>query len=60
MKTEQKKLEKSQVEITFELTTDEFKEHMEHALEHLKAHVKVDGFREGKAPASMVEEKLNP
>ena len=60
MKTEQKKLEKSQIEITFELTADEFKEHTSHALEHLKAHVKVDGFREGKAPASMVEEKLKP
>jgi len=60
MKTEQKKLEKSQIEITFELTADEFKEHTSHALEHLKHHVKVDGFREGKAPASMVEEKLKP
>ncbi len=60
MKVEQKKLEKSQIEITFELTADEFKEHFSHALEHLKHHVKVDGFREGKAPASMVEDKLKP
>jgi len=60
MKTEQKKLPKSQIEITFELTAEEFKEHFEHALEHLKGHVKVDGFRAGKAPASMVEEKLKP
>ena len=60
MKTEIKKLPKSQIEITFELTADEFKEHYGHALEHLKHHVKVDGFREGKAPASMVEEKIKP
>ncbi len=60
MKTEIKKLPKSQIEITFELTAEEFKEHTAHALEHLKKHVKVDGFREGKAPASMVEEKLKP
>jgi trigger factor len=60
MKAEQKKMEKSQIEITFELTADEFKEHFSHALEHLKHHVKVDGFREGKAPASMVEDKLKP
>jgi len=60
MKATQKKLPKSQIEISFELTADEFKEHFEHALEHLKHHVKVDGFRQGKAPASMVQEKLRP
>lgn len=60
MKTETKKLPKSQLEITFELTPEEFKEHMAHAVEHLKSHVKVDGFRPGKAPASMVEDKIKP
>jgi len=60
MDVKQKKLPKSQVELTFELTVEEFAEHVGHALEHLKKHVKVDGFREGKAPASMVEEKLKP
>ena len=60
MEAKQKKLEKSQIEITFELTVEEFAEHFEHALEHLKSHVKVDGFREGKAPAKIVEEKLKP
>ena len=60
MKAEQKKLPKSQIEITFELTLEEFQQHFEHALEHLKSRVKVDGFREGKAPASMVEDKLKP
>ena len=33
---------------------------MAHAVEHLKQHVKVDGFATGKAPASMVEDKLKP
>ena len=60
MKTEQKKLPKSQMEIEFELTAEEFDEHFNHALEHLKHHVKIDGFREGKAPASMVEDKIKP
>ena len=60
MKTEQKKLPKSQLEITFELTPEEFKEHMSHAVEHMKGHIKVDGFRPGKAPASMVEDKIKP
>lgn len=60
MKVDQKKLPKSQIELTFELTADEFKEHTAHALEHLKGHVKVDGFRPGKAPAAMVEDKIKP
>ena len=59
MKVEQKKLPKSQIEIEFELTEEEFKEHTEHALEHLKGHVKIDGFREGKAPNKLVEEKIS-
>ena len=58
MKAEVKKLQKSQIEITFEITADEFKEHTEHALEHLKAHVKVDGFRPGNVPLKIVEEKV--
>jgi trigger factor len=60
MKTESKKLPKSQIEITFELTPEEFKEHMAHAVDHLKHHVKVDGFRPGKAPNNLVEEKIKP
>lgn len=60
MKTTQKKLDKSRVEITFELTSEEFLEHFEHALEHLKRHVNVDGFRPGQAPAKMVEDKIKP
>jgi trigger factor len=60
MKATQKKLPNSQLEITFEITAEEFEEHSKHALEHLKHHVKVDGFRPGKAPANMVEDKIKP
>jgi trigger factor len=60
MEVKQKKLPKAQIELEFELTAEEFKEHMAHAVEHLKEHVKVDGFRPGKAPASMVEDKIKP
>ncbi|MCX6722295.1 MAG: trigger factor [Candidatus Staskawiczbacteria bacterium] len=60
MKKKKKKLPKSQIEITFELTAEEFKEHASHAVEHMKHHVKVDGFRPGKAPAKMVEDKIKP
>lgn len=60
MKIDTKKLPKSQLEITFELTADEFKEHTKHALEHLKNHIKVDGFRQGNVPLKIVEEKVGP
>jgi len=60
MQVKQKKLPKSQIELEFEITAEEFKEHTQHALEHMKHHVKVDGFRAGKAPAAMVQDKINP
>lgn len=60
MEVKTKKLDKSRIELEFEITAEEFAEHTEHALGHLKGHVKVDGFRAGKAPASMVEEKIKP
>ncbi len=60
MEVKQKKLPKSQIELEFEITAEEFKEHTKHALEHMKHHVKVDGFRPGKAPASMIEDKVKP
>ncbi|MDO8530275.1 MAG: trigger factor [bacterium] len=58
MKTELKKLEKSQVEIDFELTAEEFQKHIEKALEQLRGHVKMDGFRKGHVPADMVEKQV--
>lgn len=58
MKINQKKIGKSQIEITFELTPEEFKEHFNHAFLHLKEHIKVDGFRQGNVPDKMVEEKV--
>jgi len=60
MKTEIKKLPKSQLEIEFELTEEEFKHFIEHALERFKKHVKVDGFRPGQAPNKLVEDKIKP
>jgi trigger factor len=60
MKTEIKKLEKSKIEISFEITAEEFEEHLQHTLEHLKHHVKVDGFRQGHVPAKIAEEKIKP
>lgn len=58
MKTSQKKLPKSQIEIEFEISAEEFKKHLDHALLHLKEHVKVNGFRPGQVPQKIVEEKV--
>ena len=58
MKTELKKLPKSEIEIDFELTAEEFSKYVDRALEHLKDHVKMDGFRQGMVPKEMVEKKV--
>jgi len=58
MKTEIKKLQKSQVQIDFELDEQEFNKYVDKALEHLKSHVKMDGFRPGAVPKEMVEKQV--
>ncbi|MDO8739948.1 MAG: trigger factor [Candidatus Woesearchaeota archaeon] len=58
MKTNLKKLLKSQMEIEFELTSEEFQKHIDSALLHLKEHIKMDGFRKGHVPKEMVKEKV--
>src|SRR5260221_504803 len=58
MKTEIKKLAKSQIEVSFELDEQEFSKYIDKALEHLKSHVKMDGFRKGQVPKEMVAKKL--
>ena len=58
MKTTQKKLPKSQIEIEFELTAEEFQKYIDAALLHLQEHIKVDGFRQGQVPRKIVEEKV--
>jgi len=58
MKTEIKKLPKSELEIEFELTEEEFKKHIDGALLHLKDHMKMDGFRQGQVPLEVVEKKV--
>ncbi len=58
MKNTIKKLPKSQIEVEFELTADEFQKYLEGALLKLKDQVKMDGFRKGAVPLKMVEEKI--
>lgn len=58
MKTNLKKLPKSEVEIDFEMDAEEFGKHAEGALLRFKESVKLDGFRQGHAPLNMIERKV--
>ncbi|HLP86963.1 MAG TPA: trigger factor [Candidatus Paceibacterota bacterium] len=58
MKTTIKKLEKSEVEITGVLEKSEFEKYEEKALERIGERVELQGFRKGKAPASIVKENV--
>ncbi|MFA7315202.1 MAG: trigger factor [Candidatus Paceibacterota bacterium] len=56
MKTEIKKLEKSEVEITGTLPVAEFEKYEEKALTRIGDRLELPGFRKGKAPANVIRE----
>lgn len=58
MKTNIKKLPKSEVEIEFELNPEEWEEFLDSAAGELSKDLKIDGFRPGKAPRNLVETKV--
>jgi trigger factor len=60
MKSQLKKLPKSQVELTFTVDADTLTQARESAYRRLSPQVKVPGFRPGKAPRTMIEQYLNP
>lgn len=53
-----KKLSQSQVEISVSLSWEEWQEEIEHAVKQLARDVKVAGFRDGKAPRSVIEKRF--
>jgi len=53
-----KKLPKSQVEFSITVPTAEFEKFIDAAAEELSKDVKIDGFRPGKAPRNVVEQKV--
>ena len=59
MKTEIKDLEKSQKEITVEISVEEMEEYVKEATDNISKEMKLDGFRPGKVPAEIVKQKLN-
>lgn len=60
MKTEIKKLEKSEVEILGVLPWADFEKYESKALASLTEKIELPGFRKGKVPTSMVKEKVDP
>lgn len=58
MKTEIKKLPQAQVEIYFEIPWPEFEGYYEKALAKLNEAVTLDGFRAGKAPKEIAEQRF--
>lgn len=53
-----KKLPKSQVEITFSIPWVDWKKYIDQAVEKLGKDIKTPGFRPGKAPRNIVEQKV--
>ncbi len=58
MKSEQKQLSASKIEITFEFDKQDIDIHTKKAAENLSTNMKIDGFREGKIPADIVKKTV--
>lgn len=58
MKVDKKDLEKSQVELTVELSQDEFAPYKEKGARKISKEIKIEGFRDGKAPFDIVKSKV--
>ncbi|MBN2854356.1 trigger factor [Patescibacteria group bacterium] len=58
MQVNKKDLEKSQVELTVELSAEEFAPYIEKGAKKLAEKVKIEGFRPGKAPLEVLKAKV--
>lgn len=58
MKVNKKDLEKSQVELTIELSYEEFQPYIIKGAEKISHEVKIEGFRPGKAPYEILKQKI--
>ena len=59
MKITKKDLEKSQVEVTVELSLEEFQPYIKKGIEKISRNVKIDGFRPGKVPFEILKKKVS-
>lgn len=58
MQITKKELEKSQIEITVELSVEEFAPYIEKGAKKLAEQVKIEGFRPGKVPVEVLKQKV--
>ncbi|MDO8669669.1 MAG: trigger factor [Candidatus Buchananbacteria bacterium] len=58
MKSTVKKLDKSQVEITVEVSTLELQPYLQKSADRLAKEIKIEGFRPGKAPYDIIKQKV--
>ena len=58
MKTEIKKLPRSQIEILFEISAEEFQKFIEKAIFELSKDLEIEGFRKGQAPKEVVVQRI--
>lgn len=58
MKVTKKELEKSQIEVTIELSLEEFKPYIEKGALKVSEKVKIEGFRPGKVPYDVLKQKI--
>lgn len=58
MKSQIKKLSQSQIEIEIEISAEDLNKFIEQAAFKLSQNLKVEGFRQGKAPKEIVEQKI--
>ena len=58
MQVTKKELEKSQLELTVELSLEEFTPYIAKGAEKISQDVKIEGFRPGKAPLNILKQKI--
>lgn len=58
MKSQIKKLPKSQIEFTIEINSEELDPYLDQAASNISKNLKIKGFRPGKAPRKMVEQEV--
>ena len=58
MNVQKKDLAKSQIELTIELTIEEFKPYIKSGVEKVSREVKIEGFRPGKATYDILKQKI--
>ena len=58
MQVNKKQLEKSQVELKVELPLEDFQKYFEKGAEEISKEIKIEGFRQGKAPFDVVKKRV--